>query len=551
MGRSLRGTSHRGVSSVAGVMVVALMVAFGTGLALSRQAGATSAWTAATLPVASNFVNLEGNGSFENSNSISCPDAGNCVAVGGYSDGTNHFALIASETGGVWSSVTAPLPSDAEVGAPYEYLDKVSCSSVGNCVAVGYYNLASNPANFHPLILVETNGSWSAVSSYTLPAGATSGPQYELYSVVCPADNNCTAVGYYNTSTSTRTGLLMNEVNGVWSAVSTPTPATFDASLDSEFQDVSCTGPGSCSAVGGYTDTGTGTQLPLIAWSVNGAWTNEVATLPGDATGPYLFMNAVSCPSAGSCVGVGWYETATGYKALVLTQSGTTWTGTAPALPIDAVAAYPGAALNAVHCDSPGSCTAVGSYATAMNVTLPLIFVESAGTWLNVVAPLPSDLVANFDNQYYDIQCTTATNCLAIGGYYNAQGELPLIGVETNGVWSQVSVTLPAGSGPSPSGSPMGSDGSEPNQAACTPQGDCQIFGYSYLTAQSQLYPIVVSGSIVGVPATTTTSTPSTTPSAQLAATGFNLTVPVGLAAMLLGFGGLGVLGAQRRRKRA
>ena len=541
VGDSFRAKGSHGVSLVAGAMVLALMVAVGMGLALSGQAGATSSWTAATLPVASNFVGLNGNS--KSANSISCPGAGECVAVGGYTDGTNLFALLESETGGVWSSVTAPLPSDAEATAPDAYLNKVSCSSVGNCAAVGYYNLASNPANFHPLILVETNGSWSAVSSDTLPADATSGSQYELYSVVCPADNNCTAVGYYNTSTSTHTALLMNEVNGAWSAVSTPTPANFDATQNSDFAELSCTGPGTCSAVGYYTD-GAGNQLPLVATSVNGAWTNETAALPNDATGPYLAMRAVACPSAGACVGVGYYETATGYKALILTQSGTAWTGTSPALPSDAVPAYPGGVLDAVHCDSPGNCTAVGSYAVAKGPTLPLIVVESAGTWSNVIAPLPSDLVANNDNQYYDVQCTTATNCLAIGGYYNALGELPLIGVETNGVWSQVSVALPAGSGPSPAAE----DGSELYEAACTAQGACQGFGYSYLTAQSQMYPIVVSGTIIGVPATTTT--PSAVPTAELAATGLNLTTPVGVAALLLGFGGLSVLGAHRRRNR-
>ena len=94
MGDSFRAKGSHGVSLVAGAMVLALMVAVGMGLALSGQAGATSSWTAATLPVASNFVGLNGNS--ESANSISCPGAGECVAVGGYTDGTNLFALLES-----------------------------------------------------------------------------------------------------------------------------------------------------------------------------------------------------------------------------------------------------------------------------------------------------------------------------------------------------------------------------------------------------------------------------------------------------------------------
>jgi hypothetical protein len=40
------------------------------------------------------------------------------------------------------------------------------------------------------------------------------------------------------------------------------------------------------------------------------------------------------------------------------------------------------------------------------------------------------------------------------------------------------------------------------------------------------------------------------TTSATLAATGANLTLPLGLAAVFLGLGGLGVLRLQRRRQR-
>ena len=60
----------------------------------------------------------------------------------------------------------------------------------------------------------------------------------------------------------------------------------------------------------------------------------------------------------------------------------------------------------------------------------------------------------------------------------------------------------------------------------------------------------------ISVPANSPTTIPTTTPAVTtasiktLAATGTNLTIPLGLATALLGLGGLGVLGAQRGRRR-
>ncbi len=77
--------------------------------------------------------------------SVSCASAGDCSAVGGYVDGSGSFqGLLLTETAGTWGTgVEASLPADA--GAiPNVGLTSVSCASAGNCTAVGTYTDSSN-----------------------------------------------------------------------------------------------------------------------------------------------------------------------------------------------------------------------------------------------------------------------------------------------------------------------------------------------------------------------------------------------------------------------
>ena len=486
-------SSNKTRSLIAAAVVVAVSLALTTGFGGLPKAGATSSWTAVNPPVASDFTDVNN----ESANSISCASAGNCVAVGSYDTNTGNVALLETETNGTWASVTPPMPTNADTTTPDSYLNQVSCSSPGNCAAVGYYKLAPS-GDYSQLILVEKNGAWSAVET-TLPSDTVAGTQNELYSVNCPSDNNCTATGYYQIAAGAQ-ALIVNEVNGVWTAVD-PTPLPSGAGPQGSHRDVlqsvTCTSPGNCTAVGWYYNAGITDYGFLIDTSVNGVWSNQSVALPADAVaGPDLWLYGVSCPSNDSCVAAGSYDTVNGQTAVVLTQNGGTWTASAVALPSDAVPDSPGSVLNAVHCASVGNCTAVGSYASGPSETTPLLAVQTNGVWSNVVAPTPSDMISNVDNQYYDISCSTANNCLALGGYYNGAGELPLLGVETNGVWSQQPVALPAGSGPSPGGV----DGSELYSGTCTQQGECQMFGYSYSTTESRTLPIVASGNIVGIP---------------------------------------------------
>src|SRR5439155_53043 len=110
----------------------------GQGVVLSESAGAWAAGVEATPPAgaATNPV--------VNPDSVSCASAGNCSAVGSYNDGSGHFqGLLLTESAGAWAAgVEATLPAGAATD-PGVFLSSVSCASAGNCSAVGFYTDSS------------------------------------------------------------------------------------------------------------------------------------------------------------------------------------------------------------------------------------------------------------------------------------------------------------------------------------------------------------------------------------------------------------------------
>ena len=120
------GSIRRLVATVA----VILFSAFGV-LAIG-PASATSTCGIAQEVAAS--LNTSGNAYVS---SISCSSAGNCSAGGQYNDGAGSQAFVIDEAGGRWGDAQ-------EVAASlntrnHAQVISISCSSVGNCSAGGYY----------------------------------------------------------------------------------------------------------------------------------------------------------------------------------------------------------------------------------------------------------------------------------------------------------------------------------------------------------------------------------------------------------------------------
>jgi len=346
---------------------------------------------------------------------ISCPAPGSCVAVGAYLDASNRSeGMVETLAGGIWTSSVPPLPSGSING----YLNAVSCTAVGACVAAGtYFDSGGNEVGLFETL---SGGSWTPTAAVA-PGDATADPHEQLQGISCPAAGSCTAVGQYINASGTQ-GVIQSQVAGSWTSSKAPLPSAA-ANPDVVLQGASCPAVGSCVAVGSYVDAGDDGQ-GLIETLAAGTWTPTGAPLPGDkAANPFGILNGVSCPSAAACTAVGSYVNASGKQSLVDTFS-SGWTASSPAPPGGA-ATNPDAPLNGVSCTSATSCEAVGSYVNTANVTNGLIDSLVSGTWVPDFAPEPSDFLQIFNNgvsgALFAASCPAASSCV-LSGQYTTRG---------------------------------------------------------------------------------------------------------------------------------
>jgi hypothetical protein len=263
------------------------------------SAGAQSNFGQATeVPAPSNapsnpYATLEG---------VSCTSAGNCVGVGSYGDSSSgpRHAMVATETGGTWGEATnVTLPSNA-ASASLEQLSGVSCTSAGNCVAVGDY--FDRSTGIQAMAVTETGGTWAQATEVTLPSNALSSPSSPagLSGVSCTSAGNCVGVGRYQDSPDSLQAMAVTETGGTFgqaTEVTLPSNAASNPPIAS-LVGVSCTSAGNCVAVGGYTDSSQQNQA-MAATETGGAWGQAT-----EVTGAFGLFG-VSCPSAGNCVAVG------------------------------------------------------------------------------------------------------------------------------------------------------------------------------------------------------------------------------------------------------
>ena len=305
--------------------------------------------------------------------SVSCWSPENCVAVGGTGPGSSAGAsALAEERGsGGWKLL------NTQVGSEWgSYLDGVSCPAAGDCLAVGAVNTSRSPG---PLLEQLSGGTW-----HVLPAPWAAGSQ-GLYSVSCPTTTWCMAVGpstthdtlaFDGTSWSIAAPLPQDLVpNGVscsspsaceavgWQNTTSgtaPADAHWNGSVwtlqptaplpglpVSWFQGVSCLSASFCSAVGAQG----GYDLYLDYYTLGELWGGTSWTAPptGGSSGSDLMD--VSCAAANSCQAVGYTQEG----ARTLAWSGSGWQYE----PNPASANY--SVLDGVSCPTTISCMAVGA----------------------------------------------------------------------------------------------------------------------------------------------------------------------------------------------
>jgi len=247
-------------------------------------------------------------------------------------------------------------------------------------------------------------------------------------------------VGSYIADPGVVVGLIETESQGTWSAAEAPVPA--DAAQHAgSLQGISCAAIDSCVAVGTYiTQT---EQFGLIDTFVSGAWTTAAISPPGGSGAlAHLTLEAVSCESPGICAAVGQYFDQSGSReGLTAQQDGATWTSSEAPTPSDA-ASNPMTTLSGVSCASAGACTAVGGYTTANNYQPGLLETLKNGTWVATTAPIGGG-ETGAEVHLLAVNCLSSTTCTTVG--VGADQPTGLVGREVDGVWSATSAPLPAG----------------------------------------------------------------------------------------------------------
>lgn len=434
--------------------------------------------------------------------SIVCSSAGNCTAVGEFTNPeTFAQAFTMSSVNGVWSRARPTVFADGVRNPSRESeLVSVSCSSIGNCAAVGKYSDAA--WREQPFITQSSDGTWTDATLVEFPEGAQNTYRdAKLLSVSCPSVGSCTAVGHYASSDNSTKPLVVTSTAGSWGApIAVDFPSgTVPAEYYAELKKVSCSSPGNCTAVGFYYE-GDGDYQAFTVSSTNGVWsTARTVVFPPNTLNAHAVAEAqdVSCPSDGNCTVVGYFADTTGaYRGYTVSSSGGVWS---TAHTVEA-----GSGLDSVSCASAGNCAAVGNqYSGDRTQAITLASVD--GVWGQPQqVSFPAEAQNSETTVLTRVSCGSVGSCTAIGYFANSGGaNEPFTVTSTNGTWGTAHISLiSTGSGSSRFPGYL-------KAVSCVSDGRCSTGGRFTLTQDHD--EIFVMSSREAPPAPSTTVAPSTT----------------------------------------
>jgi hypothetical protein len=314
---------------------------------------------------------------------LSCPSAGNCSAVGDYSNRAEQLLFVVNEQKGVWGKAEM-LPGILHLTTlgPGADFTSVSCASAGNCAAGGLYSPWNSAA--YPFVASEKNGVWGKAQEVPGAGPVNKGHRAFVNSVSCPAVSTCVAVGYTEDSHLNAHPFISAQKNGVWGRIQTalgvaglPTGGATSASLDW----VMCASMGNCTGVGDYTDSAFN-QRNFVITETSGKWGKAKAIPLGKLANASI--TSVSCASVGNCSAGGDFSAGPkSVQLFVINETGGVW-GKAEEIPGSAALnAGDYATFDSVSCGAPGNCSAGGSYSSVFPVEEPFLVSEANGTWGN------------------------------------------------------------------------------------------------------------------------------------------------------------------------
>jgi hypothetical protein len=354
---------------------------------------------------------------------VGCAPSGPCTAGGVYADGAGHSqAMVVTESGRHWPRATKlRLPKGAPA-SPIAEANSVSCAAAGSCVAGGSYFAGGHNQGF---VASMSRGRWGRARGLTLPHNSAASSDYRVVSLACTRPGSCVAIGDYQDIIGDTLGFAATESGGSWHrAIKLRMPLNASANPAVAVSSVSCGRTGFCMAGGRYFDN-TGAFQAVAVTESAGTWQlgTEITLPSGAAAGPQADINAVACPSAGTCLAVGrYFDSLNNLTAFTVTYSAGTWQHAVrfTRVPPNA-AAHPAVQLNGVSCPRAGTCVAVGSYTDRAGGAAPFAVFRHSGKWLaGVQVSPPGNARAGgiMNASLLAVSCTRRGFCAAAGFYF-------------------------------------------------------------------------------------------------------------------------------------
>jgi len=132
-----------------------------------------------------------------------------------------------------------------------------------------------------------------------------------------------------------------------------------------------------------------------------------------------------------------------------------------------------------VSCSSGNACTAVGAYTASSEFVVPLVARWNGSSWTS--QPVPSPYSGAPYTQLTDVSCRTASECMAVGYYYNTEGKYVNYAARwSGGAWTNV---LPP--------NPAGAQQSLLEGVSCPSAGMCVAVGWQ-ISAEGAAKPVIV-----------------------------------------------------------
>ena len=265
----------------------------------------------------------------------------------------------------------------------------------------------ANAAIVDPADSPGSSTTWS--SAIEVPAVGGPRQNSSFQSVSCTGVGTCTAVGY----DANNQPIYFTESDGVWGSATEVANSPGGGAL---FNSVSCTGVGDCTAVGFDLN-----DQPIYASESGGNW--GTPTEVGDSPGSNF--QAVSCTGVGDCTAVGL--DGNNNQPIYATEFEGTWGALTP------LSAPGGGFFFGVSCKRAGFCTAVGGDGK----DFPISATESGGTWGAV-----DQIVGPLASYFYGVSCTGAGNCTGVG--FDGDSGKPMYAIQSAGTWAKATkVTAP------------------------------------------------------------------------------------------------------------